>query len=124
MKNTFRNLLFLFVVSNFLGCKKTETIENPPDSTYLMFFQKDSVAKYLTPAVLLDTTGVRSKLTNYTVKILHDNATADYKIKSTFYGGLSSCGTIIDLYQQKDISALRSDKRIDSLVKSKTFKAF
>jgi len=109
------------------GCRKSQDNEgNTPvnDNTYIALFKKDSIAGYLGTSVSKDTTGVRSKLNIYMLKILADHAVTDFKIKSSFYGNPGSCGTILELNKEQDVTAVRTDLRLDSLPKSFTFKAF
>ncbi|RYE26639.1 MAG: hypothetical protein EOP45_03635 [Sphingobacteriaceae bacterium] len=128
MKTPFFFLLFALSLGTFCqGCKKGDTPAASitlPNNTYIAFFRKDSVAKYLTSSVLTDTTGVRGKLKTYTLSVLAANAVTNYKFDRTFYSDPGYSGVILDVYTQKDVTAIRADRRIDSLVLSTTFKAF
>ena len=120
MKNSSIVLLVILFCA-ISGCKKPRS-ENAKVTTYIAFFQKDSLINFVKPTVLESNPNVRNMLKIYALKILKDNSISEIVFRSSLYSSPTTSGFIVDLTNEKMVSDLKADKRIDSLHKDFAFK--
>lgn len=112
------------VLLGVCACKKTKSNTEETTTAYIVYLQKDSLNSYLKPSTSADTAGIRKKITAYATKILKDRAIPETLIQNSFYNSANSTGFIASIRDEKQITSLKLDKRIDSLHKSISFQGF